>query len=176
MLTHFVVAAVLGGSTVIGPARMLFDSSPSGASLRGVHAVYVSVRCNAPQEQHYGLTESDLQREVTLMLGANGIRTLTRREWKRTAGSPYLFVNVVGNTLDARPEDTTLFYTVTLELVQRVALDRSPRLRCDGITWSEGTTAVLPGNRLRTVAEQLGTLVSDFSLAVQEANSGKPRR
>jgi hypothetical protein len=71
---------------------------------------------------------------------------------------------------------TTFFYTVTLELIQQVSLDRSPRLRCDGITWSEGTTVVLPHDKLRTIAEQLGSLVSDFSLAVHEANSGRTFR
>lgn len=173
MFAHIILGMVLLGSTTAGTAHMLFGAAPSGVSLRGVKGVYVSVRYNAPPEKPYGLTEDDLRSEVELTLKANGIRTLKSREWKEAAGKPYLFVHIVGNTLDAHSRDRTFFYTVTLDLIQQVALDRSPRLRCDGVTWSEGTTLVLPLDKLRTIAEQVGTLTSDFSLAVQEANSGR---
>ena len=176
MFSHIILGLFLFGSTTAGTARMLFDTSPEGASLKGLKAVHVSVRYNAPPEKPYGLSEADLRSEVELTLNANGIRTRKEREWKGAGGQPYLFVHVVGNTLDAHMKDTTFFYTVTLELIQHVSLDRGPRLRCDGITWSEGTTVVLPHDKLRTIAEQLGSLTSDFSLAVQKANSGRTFR
>lgn len=170
MIANLVLGMFLLGSTTAGSARILLDTAPAEASLRGLKAVYVSVRYNAPPEMRYGLGEAELRSEVKLTLNASGVRTLKSERWKKEAGKPYLCVHVVGNTLDARSHDTTFFYTVTLELVQQVALGRDPRLRCPGVTWSEGTTLVLPRDRLRTVAEQLGSLAADFSRAVQEAN------
>ncbi len=176
MFAHALLGLLLLGSTTAGTPRVLFDAAPSGVSLKGLKAVYVSVRYSAPPEKPYGLSEDDLRSEIELTLNANGIRTLRRPDWNGTAGKPYLFVSVLGNKIDARGPDTSFFYTVNLELIQQVTLDRSPRMRCDGVTWSEGTTMVLPHDRLRTVAGELGTLASDFSLAVQEANSGRTLR
>ena len=167
------LAMLLPGSAAAGAPHVLFHAAPDGRSLRGLDAVYVAVRCSAPYERPYGLSEAGLRSEVELVLNANGIRTLRRPEWRETSGRPYLSVNVVGNTLNAQLNDTTFFYTLTLELVQQVQLHRTPALLCDGVTWSEGTTIVLPRDRLRTVAEQVGTLAADFSQAVMEANAGR---
>ena len=134
------LATFLTGSVAAGAPRILFHAAPDGRSLKGLEAVYVEVRYNAPPEHPYGLSEAGLRSEVELTLKANGIRTLRTPEWRGAAGKPYLSVNVVGNTLDARLNDTTFFYTLTFDLVQQVHLDRHPGLLCDGVTWSEGTT------------------------------------
>ena len=169
MLAYVLLGATLIGSATAGSPRTLFRSSDSGTSLKGLTSVPVSVRYSGPPEGMYGLSEGELAADVALALNAGGIRT--PRVAQSGAGS-YLFAHVVGDTVGGKERDGLLFYTVTLELIQEVALGRNPRLRCEGVTWSEGTTVVLPRGRLRTVAEELEALASDFSLAVQQANSG----
>jgi len=167
MLTHVVLGAALFGSVTAGSPRTLFGSSETGTSLRGLASVPVSVRYNGPPEGIYGLTERDLAADIALTLKAGGVRTDRPRG---KVADPYLFAHIVGNTTGNG--DGLMFYTVTLELIQDVALRRDPHLRCEGVTWSEGTTIVLPRGRLRTIAEELEALASDFTLAVQQANSG----
>ncbi|HTO93606.1 MAG TPA: hypothetical protein VMM80_04515 [Bacteroidota bacterium] len=172
MLAHVVLGAALIGSATAGSPRTLFRASDSGTSLRGLTSVPVSVRYNGPPEAPYGLSESELAEDVALALKAGGLRTPRAERGAPATSRPYLFAHIVGDTVGGKGRDGLLFYTVTLELIQNVALGRNPRLRCEGVTWSEGTTVVLPRARLRTVAEQLESLASDFSLAVQQANSG----
>ena len=172
MFSNIILAAVMFGSSFTESPRTMYSTGSGGTSLKGLKAVYVSVQYDAPLQPQYGLARDDLRSEVELTLKANGIRTLNGREWKRTAGEPYLFVRIVGNTLNPDQRSASYFYTLNVELVQQVGLKRKPYVRCEGITWSEATTIVLPHDKLRTVAVQLGNLTSDFSRAVEEANPG----
>jgi len=172
MLAHMVLGATLIGSATAGSPRTLFRSSDSGTSLKGIRAVPVSVRYNGPPEEMYGLSEGNLAADVALALKAGGIRAPHAGRGAPAANRPYLFAHIVGDTVGGNARDGLLFYTVTLELIQDVALGRDPRLRCEGVTWSEASTVVLPRGRLRTVAEELEALATDFALAVQQANSG----
>ncbi len=172
VFSHIVFTAVMLGTSLTGSPRTLYNAEPGRASLRGLKNVYVSVQYDAPFEPRYGLAKEDLRSEVELTLKVNGIRALNRREWNSTAGKPFLFVHVVGNTLNPNKREASCFYTVNVELIQQVGLERNPNVRCEGVTWSEATTIVLPYDKLRTIAVQLADLTADFARAVEEANPG----
>ena len=172
MFSHIVFATMMLAASVPGSPRTIYNADPSGASLKGLKAVYVSVQYDAPPQPQYGLAKDDLRSEVELTLKVNGIRTLNRRQWKSAAGKPFLFVHIVGNTLNPNQKEASYFYTLNVELIQQVGLQRKPDVRCEGVTWSEATTIVLPYDKLRTIAVQLQDLAADFSRAVEEANPG----
>lgn len=172
MFAQIVLATMMLGTSFPGSPRTLYNADPAGASLKGLKSVYVSVQYDAPPQPRYGLSKDDLRSEVELTLKVNGIRALNRREWKRAAGRPFLFVHIVGNTLNPNQRGASYFYTLNVELIQQVGLQRQPNVRCEGVTWSEATTIVLPYDKLRTIAVQLQNLAADFSRAVEEANPG----
>lgn len=174
MFSHIVVATIMLGTSFPGSPRTLFNADPAGSSLKGLKAVYVSVQYDAPNEPRFGLAKDDLRSEVELTLKVNGIRALNRRQWNSTAGKPFLFVRIVGNTLNPNQREASYFYTLNVELIQQVGLERNPNIRCEGVTWSEATTIVLPYEKLRTIAVEVQNLATDFSRAVEEANPGNP--
>ncbi len=146
------------------------NTSESATSLHNVKAVYVQVNYNAPPEQQYGLTEDELFKQVKLTLHADNIRTLDREEWIEAAGSPYLRVNIEGAALDPKRVDTDFMYNYTVELVQRVRLEREPRQQCEAITWSEGSFAIVPHDRLDRIKDSLEDLLLKFNHALQSSN------
>jgi hypothetical protein len=172
VFAQIVLATMMLGTSFHGSPRSVYNTDPAGASLKGLKAVYVSLQYDAPPQPAYGLAKDDLRSEVELTLKVNGIRPLKEREWNRTAGKPYLFVHIVGNPLNPNQRGASYFYSLSVELIQQVGLQRKPKLRCEGVTWSEAATIVLPHDKLRTIAVQLQNLTSDFSRAVEEANLG----
>jgi len=176
VFSNIILAAVLLGSSFTETPRTMYSARADGASLKGLKSVYVSVQYDAPPQPQYGLAGDDLRSEVELTLRANGIGTLDGPEWKHAAGKPFLFVHIVGNPLDPDRRSASYFFTLNVELIQQVELNRKPHIRCEGVTWSEATTIVLPYDKLRTIAVLLQNLTSDFSRAVEEANPGSSAR
>jgi hypothetical protein len=159
---------VIGLGSTMGLAKQ--NTPESVKSLRGLKAVYVVVDYNAPPEQQYGLTEDQLLSQVKVTLNADNIRVLDREEWLETPGSPYLRVNIEGAVLDPKRADTDFMYNYTVELVQQVKLAREQRVQSEGVTWSEGSFAVVPHDRLDGIKDNLEDLLLKFNHALQAAN------
>jgi hypothetical protein len=63
-------------------------------SLRGLQGVNVIVESLTAEAEQLGLTREALQIDTELQLRQYGIKVLTREEWVKTPGSPFLYVNV----------------------------------------------------------------------------------
>lgn len=173
MFLHMILGVLLFGVSSPETPRTLYNAAPAAASLKGLDAVYVSVQCDALPRPQDGLAGDALRSEVELTLKANGIRVLNRHQWNMAPGKPYLFVRVVGDSVNPNRHGTEYFCTVDVELMQQVMLQRKPGIRSEGVTWSEATTMVLPHDKVRSIAVELQNLATDFARAVEQANPGK---
>ncbi len=167
-----VLYSLVIGLSLGAKAYAQHNSEETRTSLRGLKGVYVSIHFDAPPEAKYGLTEKDLLDQIDLRLNISGISVLTKDEWFDSEGRPYLYVNVVGtNALRNGKKSDLIFYTFSMELMQRVKLERTPYLPCDACTWSQGYSAIVPKEDLRTITVRVGDLASEFAQAVKNANT-----
>jgi hypothetical protein len=157
----------------------LATASPSLSQLRehpdesliGVRGVHVVVRYQAPNEQPFGLTETDLRHAIETRLTADNVKVLDDRAWRREPGAPYLFVNVVGTQVDSTRQDRSPFvFSFTADLIQSVALARKPSFATEGATWSQGYFIVVSKDNLRDVTLQISNVAHDFAESLHEAN------
>ena len=170
--SRVMIYSLVIGLTFVAKAYGQHNTDQTRASLRGLKGVYVSVHYDAPPEAKYGLTEKDLRDEIELRLDVDGVPVLTKGKWVDSEGQPYLYVNVVGtNVLSNGKKLDLFFYTFNMGLIQRVKVERPPYLTCDACTWSQGYSAIVPKEELRTIAVRLGDLASEFAHAVKAANA-----
>ena len=111
----------------------LAGDEPNQTALRGLKGVYVLVESLAPEAEQLGLNKGQLKTDVELRLRKAGVRVLTKEEWKRIPGVPYLYVNV--NTF-IRAGSALCAYSTSVVLNEMVMLARGfPTV---GAIWSTG--------------------------------------
>ena len=94
-----------------------------------------------------GLTRRLLQDEVEHQLQAAGIRVLTQDEWRRTPGSPYLYVSV-----SALKKSNGLYaYSIEVCLNQLVTLLRNQDIQDFAETWETREVGTVGKNQLVAV-------------------------
>jgi hypothetical protein len=136
--------------------------------LRGA---YVTVHYTGKVRPEAGLTEALIASEVSLRLRIAGLNVLTEEEWRKTAGKPYLFVNIIDTGIPGtKGAEIGQVFTCSLDLMQEASLTRSRETNVDVCTWSRGATLVIPSNDLGQVRVLVGDLASEFTSAVAAAN------
>jgi hypothetical protein len=110
------------------------DVEQTRNSLRGLSGVYV-VPENPLEEDAIrgGLSQDTIRKEAELKLRLAGIRVLSREEWEKEPGRPYLQVwpkVLKGGVLGG------YIYHISLEFKQYVSLARSSSIQVFGTTWS----------------------------------------
>jgi hypothetical protein len=131
------------------------------ASLRGLTGVRVLVEQLRPEVEQQGLAVGVIQNDVELRLRKAGIQVLSESEMMRTAGMPYLYVNV--NIKAGQPN---WGFSVDVELKQTVRLSRPPNVQLVGIsTWSTGRAGGYGPSSMvpRAVRDDLADLVDQFA-------------
>ena len=146
---------------VMMPPLASADSSDAYAhpTLHGLQGVGVVVERLDPDAERDGLTQEQIWTEVGLRLRTAGIRVLTREEWLKTPGLPYLYVRVATRKT---PHD---FYAIAIhvELWQAVLLVRDPTSATIAPTWkTKGMIGSVGADRIRTIREAVGGDVDEF--------------
>src|SRR5262245_42188530 len=127
-------------------------------TLRGLPGVTVVVEPLQASAEQDGLTRRLLQDEVEHQLQAAGIRVLTQDEWRRTPGSPYLYVSV-----SALKKSNGLYaYSIEVCLNQLVTLLRNQDIQEFAETWETREVGTVGKERLATVQESVAAHVSIF--------------
>jgi hypothetical protein len=112
------------------------DDEDTRPTLRGFPGVYVVVEPLNPQIERDGLTTDQVQRDMELKLRTAGIKVLSKEEFQKTLGKPYLYVNV--NISPLRTQITRYIFYIRLEFNQEVSLVNSPMTVVPAGTWSAG--------------------------------------
>jgi hypothetical protein len=112
------------------------DDVDTRTTLRGFSSVYVVVEPLSPQVENEGLTTDQLQKDTEAKIRTAGVKVLSKEEFVRTPGKPYLYVNVSISIL--RTQITRYLFYVRLEFNQEVSLVKAPETIVPAATWSTG--------------------------------------
>ncbi len=103
----------------------------ASASLTGLKGVGVVVEDITPEVERDGLSARQIQADVERQLLLSGIKLLTEKEFEKSPGMPYLYVNIF-----TFKDDAGMYaYHITVELKQMVSLARKPSASLSAATW-----------------------------------------
>ena len=108
------------------------ETRPTLGGFQGVHVVVEQLSSTIEKD---GLSANQLQKDAELRLQAAGIKVLSKEEFLKTVGKPYLCVNV--NISILRTQITRYIFYIRVEFNQDVSLVRSPMV-VPAVTWSVG--------------------------------------
>ena len=120
----------------LAPSAFGQDDEVTRPTLRGFPGVYVVVEQMSPEVEKDGLTTNQLLKNTELKLQTSGVQLLSKEEFLRTPGRPYLYVNASITLL--RTQITRYIYYIRLEFNQEVSLVKSPTTIVPAVTWSAG--------------------------------------
>jgi hypothetical protein len=112
------------------------DDADTRLTLRGFSGLYVAVEPMSPQIEKEGLTTDQLQKDTEAQIRTAGVKVLSKEEFVRTPGKPYLYVNVGISIL--RTQITRYIFYIRLEFNQEVSLVKTPGTTVPAATWSTG--------------------------------------
>jgi len=123
-------------------------------SLRGIRNLRVFVADIDAEIEQAGLTKSQLQIDVELMLRKAGIPVITSSE----GNDPYLYVDL--NVHNAK--DTLYFYSLNVSLEQMVKPKRNPSLELYAPTWQSSETGAGGRNKPNSIRDSVDDQVDKF--------------
>lgn len=140
-LSSSALAAALLLAAVAPPAGGQVDNEITRKTLEGLEGVYVLVEGFEPEAKRAGFDEAKFKTTVEMRLLEGGINVLTQDELLAVPGMPFIYLIVhPGHT---RPGQIAP-YSIRLELLQMVSLDRDPSTLTPAGTW--GTSALGDGD------------------------------
>jgi hypothetical protein len=160
---------VIGTLLLLGNSTVCADMPDRAKeTLRGLPGVTVVIEPLQAAAEQDGLTQQQLHADVERQLRAAGIRVLTQEEWRRTAGSPYLYVNV-----SALKKSYGLYaYAIEVCLNQVVTLLRAHDIQEFAETWETREVGTVGKEQLATVRESVAAHVNIF---IQDYFTVNPR-
>ncbi len=117
-------------SRIYGKTLILTDRLTP--SLKGLKGVYVLTEDVNPDLIKYGLHRGSIQTEVETKLRRAGIKVLSKEECLEDPGMPYLCIRT-----NSKKYASSGYYvfSVRVELVQKVILNRDKNISCSAVTW-----------------------------------------
>lgn len=155
-LTKLLIAGIF--LFVCTPFLFASDNQISRESLLGIEEIYVYVEPLGTEIEKLGLTGDLIQVDVIGKLKASGIKTLSRDEWLRKAGNPYLYViiRVLGLT-----NTKEFIYSIDIAFRQSVYPIINTIEIPDAVTWSTGgVIGITP--RLEKIRTSVKDQVDEF--------------
>ncbi|MCX5895699.1 MAG: hypothetical protein NTZ51_07715 [Proteobacteria bacterium] len=140
----------------------------ASALLTGLKGVGVVVEDIAPEVERDGLSARQIQADVEQQLRTSGIKVLTEKEFEKSPGMPYLYVNIF-----TFKDDTGMYaYHITVALKQMVSLVRKPSATLSATTWKASVGGTVGENKLADirsfVKESVDRFIKDYSAANQK--------
>lgn len=130
-------------------------------SLRGLDGIYVVVEELKPDVERDGLKRSDLLADVREKVRGAGIPLLSKEDWPKTFGAPYLYVNV--QTVSVRaPAGAIYSIVIEVALEQGVALMRDSSFVTSAATWQTQMSGIIGKDKLPDIRRVVGELVDKF--------------
>jgi hypothetical protein len=108
-------------------------------SLDGLKSVGIVVEDLSPKARRYGLSEEKIRTQVEMHLRKHGIKVLCEEERLRSAGRPYLYINVKP-LIGEKYGICAIAYDISLK--QDVRLVREPSKKCVASTWNRSAVSL----------------------------------
>jgi len=136
--------------------------------LKGVFVVLEEIKPDGESAERDGLSRLQIKTDIELRLRKAGIRVLNADEFSREPGKPYLYVNLGLFRID----DDQYVFTLHVDLLQDVRLNRNPAILCLGSrTWTSPSSFGRVGiKRLNACRESVIDRVDQFANAFLAAN------
>lgn len=155
-----IIAFLMFVSTLVFAA----DEEVSRATLGGLKGVYVAVEELDPEIERDGLTKNQIQTDVELKLLQAGIKVLSKEQWKREKGSPYLYVNAhIMKVMSG-----VYIFNITTEFIQEVRLVRNSNIKAPAAIWSAETLGI--SDHVRDIRDPARERVDKFINAYLSVN------
>jgi hypothetical protein len=169
-----IALATLNLTLSCASADYIFDDVDT---LRGINRLFLYVHGLSPEALKLGLTTEKLEADISSVLQAAGIETVTYNDCCNTPGAPYLFVGI-GMVPDSRCNGYAA--TVHLELRQVANLEREPELSYHATTWTRGQTIVVEEQMAEQAVQKLvrswiGMFIYDHHSANRESKPLSPQ-
>ena len=157
-----VLLGILGTLILSGRYAHAQDDETTRPTLRGLQGIFVYVEALDPQIEQSGLIRSQIQTDTESQLKSAGIRVLTREDFLKGFGHPYLYINV--NISMLKTQITRYLFYLRIELNQEVLLVRAPHTKVSTVTWSTGGWGIdfSLDNIRQTVRTQVDKFVSAY--------------
>ena len=126
------IRAMLLGLICVAVPAQASDSEISRRSLKGLDGIFLLVEVEAHERAGFDVTR--FRTDIELKLRMAGIRLQSEEEHHKTAGFPYLYVNIHA-LHESKGEAAS--YSVLVELNQFASLDRDPSVVLPTATWSK---------------------------------------
>ena len=138
------------------------DDEDTRPTLRGLKEIFLYVDPLDPQIEKMGLTRNQIQMDTESKLKLAGIKVQPGKEFAKSRGHPYLYVNV--NISMLKTQITRYLFYIRIELNQEVALVRTPDVRVSTATWSTGGWGIdfSLDNIRQTVTTQVDKFINAF--------------
>ena len=145
---------------VDNPVHALRDKD-ARESLKGLPGVAVVIETMTPEEEAAGLSTTQIQTVVELVLRSSGIKVLTKDEQIATPSWPYLYINVhprkIGNM-------ELYAFSIRVELLQNVSLAHLKKKEpISAVTWSISSVGSVGAAILSTTPSSVEELVKFFA-------------
>jgi hypothetical protein len=159
---HIVLVVILGAFIISDLYAHAQDDETTRPTLRSLQGIFVYVEPLDPQIEQSGLIKSQIQTDTESQLKSAGIRVLTREDFLKGFGRPYLYINV--NISMLKTQITRYLFYIKVELNQEVLLVRAPHTKVSTVTWSTGGWGIdfSLDNIRETVKTQVGKFVSAY--------------
>ncbi len=112
------------------------DDENTRPTLRDLQGIIVYVEPLDSRIEEMGFLRSQIQTDTESKLKLAGINVLTKEEFLKINGHPYLYVNV--NISVLKTQITRYLFYIRIELNQEVTLVRAPHTKVSTVTWSAG--------------------------------------
>ncbi|MEA3224885.1 MAG: Ada metal-binding domain-containing protein [Planctomycetota bacterium] len=168
-----ILTAALAMCIVAGTSgTSLAGLSPEQAALRNVESITVHAGC-CEQARKAGLNEEDIRGSIQKQIEDAGIEVMPRQVWATLPGRCRFNATV---TIYKPTDLETLVYSLKVDFVQTVTLERQPETKVDAITWQR--TWFAHGTRKRlaeAVPHNLKVLTASFIRDYRQANPKENR-
>ena len=146
------------------------DADVTRHTLKGLEGVYVVVENLQPNLLKYarknGFYGDQLEGDVKAKLQKAGIKVLSRDQWLKTPGTPFLYLRI--NTHEY--EKYWFAYDIRVELRQLATLESNPTVKTLAATWSVNMTGVANVGTLNSIRENGAKMIDRFTEAYAAEN------
>jgi len=160
--SYIVLVVILEAIIISDPYAHAQDDETTRLTLRSLQGIFVYVEPLDPQIEQSGLIKSQIQTDIESQLKSAGIKVLTREDFLKKFGHPYLYINVNISTL--KTQITRYLFYIKVELNQEVLLVRALNTKVSTATWSTGGWGIdfSLDNIRETVKIQVNKFVSAY--------------
>ncbi|MBZ0263923.1 hypothetical protein K8I28_04575 [bacterium] len=127
--------------------------------LQQLNGVRVEVKKIDPVITNSGVTKSNIEHDVKVLLTAAGLQVYEASTWEQSKGKPYIYVGIT----TAPAEQGFYALNVRVDLKEKVKLERNGLIFDDATVWELGFNGIASAQSIRQVRDIVKDMVRVFT-------------